>query len=103
MQNNMNWLTLENIKKQCRIEQDFHDEDTLLEFYGESAEEQVLGDIGRSYQDIVTTYGKVPTDLIHASLLLVDQSYRQRSPADTMTWSTVPYAYEAKIKKYVKL
>ena len=72
--------------------------------YGESAEAQVLGDIGRSYNELVEIGdGELPIDIVHASLLLVDQSYRQRSPADTMTWSTVPYAYEAKIKKYVKL
>ena len=99
----MKWLTLEKIKKQCRIEPEFTDEDELLEMYGESAEEQVLGDIGRSYEDIMESYGKVPVDIIHATLLLVDQSYRQRSAADTMSWAPVPYAYEAKIKKYIRL
>ena len=99
----MKWLTLEKIKWQCRIEPEFTDEDELLEMYGESVEEQVLGDIGRSYEDIMESYGKVPVDIIHATLLLVDQSYRQRSAADTMSWTPVPYAYEAKIRKYIRL
>lgn len=99
----MKFLTLERIKQQCRIEPEFTDEDDLLEMYGESAEEQVLGDLGRSYEDIMETYGKIPIDIIHATLLLVDHSYRQRSVADTMSWASVPYAYEAKIKKYMRL
>lgn len=99
----MKWLTLQRIKQQLRIEQDFTEEDELLEMYGESAEEQVLGDIDRSYEELMEKYGKIPSDLLHATLLLVDQSYRQRSAADTMSWSTVPYAYEAKVKKYARL
>ena len=99
----MKWLTLTRIKQQCRIEQDFNDEDELLEMYGESAEEQVLGDIGRTYEEIMEEYGKVPVDIVHASLLLVDHSYRQRSVADTLSWAPIPYAYEAKIKKYIRL
>ena len=38
----MKWLTLERIKQQLRIEPDMHDEDSLLEMYGESAEEVLL-------------------------------------------------------------
>lgn len=88
---------------QCRIEFNFHAEDELIESYAESAEEQVLGDINRSYEELMETYGKIPADLVHASLMLVDHSYRQRSAADTLNWAPVPYAYEAKIMKYVRL
>lgn len=99
----MKWLTLKRIKQQCRIEQDFTDEDEVLTDYGEAAEEQVLNDIDRSYDDIIESYGKVPAPLVLASLMLVDQSYRQRSAADTMSWAPVPYAYEHKIKPYIRL
>lgn len=99
----MKWLTLEKIKQQCRIEPDFHDEDTELEKYGVSAEQQVLNDIGRSYSELIAWKGEVPENLIHASLMLVDQSYRQRSTADTMSWSPVPYAYDQLIKPYTRL
>ena len=99
----MKWLTLDKIKHQCRIEVDFHDEDTELEKYGASAEQQVLNDIGRSYSELIAWKGEVPENLIHASLMLVDQSYRQRSAADTMSWSPVPYAYDMLIKPYTRL
>ena len=99
----MKWLTLERIKQQLRIEADFHEEDSLLEMYGESAECQVLGDINRSYEEVMETYGEIPMDLQHATLLVVDQSYRQRSAADTMQWYSVPYAYESKTRKYTRL
>ena len=44
----MKWLNLKDIKAQCRIEQDFHEEDELLEMYGESAEDT---DADRSRHD----------------------------------------------------
>jgi hypothetical protein len=99
----MKWLDLEIIKAQCRIEQDFHDEDKILELYGNSVETTILNQIGRSFEDLMESYGEVPPDIIHASLLLVDQAYRQRSPADTMSWAPVPYAYDMKIKPYMRL
>lgn len=99
----MKWLDLDLIKAQCRIEQDFHDEDRLLELYGNSVERTVLKMIDRSYEDLMESYGEVPEDIIHASLMLVDHSYRQRSPADTMSWAPVPYAFDMKIRGYKRL
>lgn len=99
----MKWLTLQRIKQQCRIEPDFTLEDNLLISYGKSAERQVLNDLGRSYSEIIAMCGEVPEDIIHASLLLVDEAYQQRSPADRMSWSVMPYAYESKIKPYMRL
>ena len=43
----MKWLTLERIKQQLRIEPDFHDEDDLLEEYGETAEDAILEVLNR--------------------------------------------------------
>ena len=44
----MKWLTLERIKQQLRIEPDFHDEDDILELYGDSAEDAIR-EIGRAH------------------------------------------------------
>ena len=101
----MEWLTLNRIKEQCRIEPDFHDEDEILLFYGESVEQQVLIDTGRTVAELKAMGDgeHVPTNIVHASLLLVDSAYKQRSAIDTMSWSVVPYAYEHKIKPYIKL
>ena len=74
----MKWLTLERIKQQLRIEPDFHDEDDILELYGESAEDAILEVLNRSYEDMYEVYGRIPAPIVHASLMLVAQSYKDR-------------------------
>ena len=74
----MKWLTLERIKQQLRIEPDFHDEDEILELYGESAEDAILEVLNRSYEDMYEVYGRIPAPIVHASLMLVAQSYKDR-------------------------
>ena len=99
----MKWLTLEKIKAQCRIEADFHDEDELLEIYGESAEEVLLQYLNRTYEDLMEVYGHIPAPLRHASLLLVDTSYQYRSPVSAQNMSQVPYTFDLLVKPYMRL
>jgi hypothetical protein len=99
----MKWLTLEKIKAQLRIEPDFHDEDELLEEYGESAEEVLLNYLNRTYEDVIEVYGRVPAPLRHASLMLVDTSYQYRSPVSTQSMSLVPYTFDILVKPYMRL
>jgi len=99
----MKWLTLEKIKAQLRIEQDFTLEDDILEMYGESAEDSVLDIIRRSYTEVLEKYGKVPIPLVHASLMLVDISYKERGPVSSQNLYQVPYAVDFKLKSYMKL
>ena len=99
----MKWLTLEKIKQQLRIKPGFTAEDTLLEMYGESAEETVLNFLNRSYQNGVETYGKIPMDVVHATLMLVDASYQHRSPASPQNMYYVLYGFDAMIKPYMRL
>lgn len=99
----MKWLTLEKIKAQLRIDPSFTLEDNILEMYGESAEDSVLDIIRRSYTEVIETYGKVPTPLVHASLMLVDLSYKERGPVSSQNLYQVPYAIDMKLKPYMKL
>lgn len=99
----MKWLTLEKIKAQLRIEQDFTLEDEILTMYGESAEDSVLDIIRRSYTEVIETYGNVPTPLVHASLMLVDLSYKERGPVSSQNLYQVPYAVDFKLKPYMRL
>ena len=99
----MKWLTLTRIKAQCRIEQDFTEEDELLEMYGESAEEVLLNYLNRTYEDVIEVYGHVPAPLRHASLMLVDTSYQYRSPVSAQNMSLVPYTFDLLIKPYMRL
>ena len=89
----MKWLTLEQIKQQLRIEQDFTDEDVLLEMYAESAEDTVLNICQRTYEDMVDSFGGIPQPIVEASLLLVAMSYEHRSPASQYQMYAVGYAF----------
>ena len=99
----MKWLTLEQIKQQLRIEEDFTDEDKLLDMYGESAEEVLLQYLNRTYEDIMEVYGRVPAPIVQASLMLVDTSYQYRSPVSTQSMSQVPYTFDLLVKPYMRL
>lgn len=99
----MKWLTLAKIKQQCRIEPAFTEEDTLLEMYGESAEDVLLNHLCRSYENIMEVYGHIPAPLIHASLMLVDVSYQHRSPVSPQNMSIVPYTFDILTKPYMRL
>ena len=99
----LKWLTLERIKQQCRIEPEFTDEDAILTEYGESAEETLLNYLNRSYEDIMSVYGRIPAPLRQASLMLVDTSYQYRSPVSTQNMSLVPYTFDLMVKPYMRL
>jgi hypothetical protein len=99
----MKWLTLEKIKAQLRIEPDFHDEDTILEVYGESAETTLLNYLNRPYADIIGSYVSMPVPLVQASLMLVDTSYQHRSPISVTNISQVPYTFDLLVKPYMRL
>lgn len=96
----MRWLTLNDIKDQLRIPSDFTDEDRLLERYGKSAENTVLNLLGRTYYDLLESYGQVPEDVIEASLILVDVSYQFRSPVSVQNLYNVQYSVDAKLMSY---
>ena len=97
----MKWLTIEMIKAHSRI--DFECEDNLLMLYADSAEQTVLNICGRSYEEIVEKWGGFPVPLIQASLMLVDNSYTQRSPASAQNLYSVPYTFDVLVKPYMKL
>lgn len=99
----MKWLTLDKIKQQCRIEPDITEEDTLLEDYGESAEETLLNYLNRSYEDVMSVYGRIPAPLRQATLMLVDVSYQYRSPVSAQNMSLVPYTFDLLVKPYMRL
>lgn len=99
----MKWLTLDKIKAQLRIDTNFTLEDDILTMYGESAEDSVLDIIRRSYTEVMEKYGKVPTPLVHASLMLVDLSYKERGPVSSQNLYQVPYAVDSKLKPYMRL
>lgn len=100
----MEIITFDQIKDQLRLddEQAAQERDLLLE-YGEAAEETVLDLIRRPLDEVVCKYGKIPARLRRACLLLVDISYKERSPASSQNMSAVPYSFDLMIKPLMKL
>ena len=99
----MKWLTLKMIKQQLRMEEDFTLEDDLLELYGNSAEQTVLHVLNRTYDDVVSEYGEVPKDIVHATMLLVAASYEHRAAATMQNTYIRPYGFDLLVKPYMRL
>lgn len=99
----MKWLTLDLIKQQLRIEPDFTDEDELLKKYGNSAEQTVMNITRRTYDNFMSEYGHIPDDIVHATLLMVTESYEHHSPVSMQNMSIIPYALDIKLKPYMRL
>ena len=97
----MKWLSIDYIKQHSRI--DFDCEDQLLEMYGDSAENTVLNVCNRTYDDLVEVYGNIPAPLYHAALVLVDNSYQNRTPTSMQQLYTVPYGFDMLVKPYMRL
>lgn len=95
----MNIITLDEIKKQARIDGDY--EDDLLAMYGESAEQTVLNLLGRSFESLVEEFGEVPAPIHHACLMLTAHNYTHREPASPQNLYSVPYTIDALIKPYM--
>ena len=99
----MKFLTLKQIKAQCRIEEDFTLEDTKLTLYGDSAEQVVFNYCRRQYEDFISEYGAIPQDVVHAALLLVTASYEHHAAVSMQNLSMVPYGFDMLIKPYMRL
>lgn len=99
----LKWLSLDDIKDQCRIEPEFTLEDDLLKKYGKSAEDIILQMINNTYHGLLEQYGEVPQNIVHVSLMLVDEWYMHRSPVENLSISSVPYTFDLLLKPYMHL
>ncbi len=93
----MQYLTVEQIKKQCVIDADFHDDDEYLEALGDTAEEIVEQQIDKSLVDVVSdNNGTLPAPLRHAMKMLVEYLYNNRGSDE----SDIPEAFYYMCKLY---
>lgn len=103
----MEFLSLEYIRQHSRIEYDC--EDALLELYADAAEEVLAQTLnrGNNAQEMVTSlfeqYGKIPTPIYHAGLMLVDLSYQNRTAIGPQQMHIIPYTFDICVKPYMKL
>jgi len=100
----MKFLKFDMIKAQLRLDDEqVKLEHDLLDMYGESAEDTVLNTLNRTLEDIIEQYGRVPKPIVHATLMLVDNAYKERSPISPQNMSVVPYAFDLMLKPYMRL
>ena len=100
----MKYLTFDKIKHQLRLDDNQAElEHDLLCDYGEAAEDTVLNICNRTLEDIIEQHGRIPMPIQHATLMLVDNAYKERSPISSQSMSTVPYAFDLMLKPYMRL
>ena len=100
----MKFITFEQIKQQLRLDKEQAEmEHDMLCDYGDSAEETVLNTLNTTMEDIIEQYGRVPKPIVHATLMLVDNAYKERSPVSPQNMLPVPYSFDLMLKPYMKL
>lgn len=95
----MQYLTLDEIKRQCVIDEDYHDDDEFLNMIGDSAEELTAQLLDCSLDEIAAANGDLPAGLRHALRMLCDYFYScQRGSGEGAP--DVPSAIQMMIKLY---
>lgn len=96
----MIYLDLEEIKKQCIIDEDFIEDDAYLESLGDVAERLVNDHVDGQLDDIVAdNSGELPATLKHSMLMIVDYLYDYRGSNEN---KDVPEAFFVMCKPYIK-
>ena len=72
----MQILDLNEIKRQCNIDLDYHGDDEYLEMVGNAAEDLICNLTNyRSLDELEAVYGEVPPSVRHAMRMAVDYYY----------------------------
>lgn len=94
----MNYLDLNIIKKQCRVDADFTGDDEILSLYGDSAESFLEAHLNCALDDICAENGgELPPSLKSAMLLYVDYLYNESGSAQNYD---LPQAYWILVNPY---
>lgn len=95
----MQYLTLDEIKRQCNVDLDYDGDNEILTMVGDSAEDFVSQLIDTELVEIYAKYGDIPPALRHAMRMMCDYFYSQNrgSSAETMD---IPNAVTTILKLY---
>lgn len=97
----MNYLDIDIIKKQCRIDADFTEDDELLSLYGDSAEDFLSQHLNCALDDICAENGgELPKNLINAMLIYVDYLYDNSGSGENREVPNAFWILAAPFKKY---
>ena len=99
----MKWLTTDWIKAHSRI--DFDCEDSLLELYGNAAENGILRLLNRSWEDVRENLSDedINGSLMIAGLMLTEHLYTHRGPIENVQPYQIPYNIDFYVKPFMRL
>ncbi len=95
----MQYLTLDEIKRQCNIDLDFHDDDPFLELLGESVEDITANLLDCPLSVVEAKYGNMPAGIKHCMRMLVDYTYSQQRGSSSEA-NDIPNAIITILKLY---
>ena len=99
----MKFLTFDQIKAQLRLDDEqATEEHDIITTHAEAAEDAVLNVCNRTITDIFETYGKVPSGIVVAALLLTDDMYNHRGTDSPTSVYHLP-TFDINVKPYIKL
>lgn len=101
----MQFLTIAQIKQQLRLDEDFTDEDGLLELYGTAAENAAIKTLNRNlYADEVPDSDSngmaIVDDIKLAMLMTISHWYKNRAPVTPFEQSDIPLTYKFLLNPY---
>jgi hypothetical protein len=95
----MQFLTLDEIKKQCVIDPQYTDDDEFLTMIGDSAEDMTAQLLDADLSEIYAEHGEMPATIRHAMRMLCDYFYAvNRGSADS--GKEIPEAVLIMLKLY---
>lgn len=90
----MAYVTLQDIKKQCNVDDDFTDDDNYLTLLGAAAQKVVENDICYSLEELEDENGEIPADIRCCILLVAASMYKNREMEVPVTGKGTPiYAW----------
>jgi len=104
----MEFLKLDYVRQHSRLCS--NEEDAVLEHYCNDAEETIAAYLNRGdtvdemVASLTEQYGKVPSNIIQAGLLIVEGNYNFRGSVTSQSLSIVPYGnIDVKLRPYMRL
>jgi hypothetical protein len=99
--NGLRWLNLDAIHQRLRI--DFNCEDADLEEMARTAEQSILDLTRRTYENFIDVYGRIPSPIFNASLLLVGSLYNNREAEAQRDSKEIAFGFSFMVKNYMVL
>lgn len=94
---------LEQLKQQCRVDDDDTTQDALMTTYLQAATTKALSYIGHSVESLYDTFGEVPADIIVAVLQLASHMYAYREAITPNNVGDIGAAVERLLNPYIHI